>query len=121
MTPASCPAPPSCRPAPPPWPVGDLLTARYGTMDDRHPTSYRKEDLKWNTDSSAASWATYSKIIHEMLCGYSYDLLPPAHRGRSPGFPAARQFKAINVTIPYKKLVMEYCSFIDPRARPSAR
>ena len=28
-----------------------------------------------------------------------------------------RQFKAINVTIPYKKLVMEYCSFIDPRAR----
>ena len=32
-------------------------------------------------------------------------------------FLQRRQFKAINVTIPYKKLVMEYCSFIDPRAR----
>jgi hypothetical protein len=30
---------------------------------------------------------SYSKIIHEMLCGYHYDLCPfPTRRG-SPGFP----------------------------------
>mgnify|MGYP000258450367 FL=1 len=28
-----------------------------------------------------------------------------------------RQFRAINVTIPYKLVVMEYCSYIDPHAK----
>ena len=28
-----------------------------------------------------------------------------------------RDFSGLNVTIPYKKLVMEYCSYIDPRAK----
>ena len=60
---------------------------------------------------------SYSKIIHEMLCGYHYDLCPLPTEEEARSFLTKRQFKAINVTIPYKKLVMEYCSYIDPRAK----
>ena len=60
---------------------------------------------------------SYSKTIHELLCGYSYELCPLPTEADVRAFLQRRQFKAINVTIPYKKLVMEYCSFIDPRAR----
>lgn len=60
---------------------------------------------------------SYSKIIHEMLCGYHYDLCPLPTEEEARAFLAKLQFKAINVTIPYKKLVMEYCSYIDPRAK----
>ena len=60
---------------------------------------------------------SYSKTIHELLCGYSYELCPLPTEADARAFLQRRQFKAINVTIPYKKLVMEYCSFIDPRAR----
>ena len=60
---------------------------------------------------------SYSKIIHEMLCGYHYDLCPLPTEEEARSFLTKRQFKAINVTIPYKKLVMEYCTHIDPRAK----
>ena len=60
---------------------------------------------------------SYSKIIHEMLCGYHYDLCPLPTEEEARAFLIRRQFKAINVTIPYKRLVMEYCTYIDPRAK----
>ena len=60
---------------------------------------------------------SYSKIIHEMLCGYHYDLCPLPTEDEARAFLKKRAFKAINVTIPYKRLVMEYCSYIDPRAK----
>ena len=60
---------------------------------------------------------SYSKIIHEMLCGYRYDLCPLPTEEEARAFLTRRAFKAINVTIPYKRLVMEYCSYIDPRAK----
>ena len=60
---------------------------------------------------------SYSKTIHEMLCGYHYDLCPLPTEEEARAFLKKRAFKAINVTIPYKKLVMEYCSYIDPRAK----
>ncbi len=59
---------------------------------------------------------SYSKIIHEMICGYRYTLCPLPTEAEARDFLTKRSFKAINVTIPYKKLVMEYCSYIDPRA-----
>jgi shikimate dehydrogenase len=59
---------------------------------------------------------SYSKVIHEMLCDYTYDLHPLPTEAGARAFLAAHEFKAINVTIPYKKLVMEYCAQIDPRA-----
>ena len=60
---------------------------------------------------------SYSKIIHEMLCGYRYDLCPLPTEEDARAFLTRRAFKAINVTIPYKRLVMGYCSYIDPRAK----
>ena len=60
---------------------------------------------------------SYSKIIHEMLCGYRYDLCPLPTEEEARAFLTRRAFKAINVTIPYKRLVMGYCSYIDPRAK----
>ena len=60
---------------------------------------------------------SYSKLIHEMLCGYRYDLCPLPTEAEARAFLKKRLFKAINVTIPYKKLDMEYCTYIDPRAK----
>lgn len=60
---------------------------------------------------------SYSKIIHETLCGYRYDLCPLPTEEEARAFLTRRAFKAINVTIPYKRLVMEFCSYIDPRAK----
>ena len=60
---------------------------------------------------------SYSKIIHEMLCGYRYDLCPLPTEEEVRAFMTRRQFRAINVTIPYKLVVMEYCSYIDPHAK----
>lgn len=60
---------------------------------------------------------SYSKIIHEMLCGYRYDLCPLPTEEEARAFLTRRAFKAINVTIPYKRLVMGFCSYIDPRAK----
>ena len=60
---------------------------------------------------------SYSKIIHVMLCGYRYDLCPLPTEEEARAFLTRRAFKAINVTIPYKRLVMGYCSYIDPRAK----
>ena len=60
---------------------------------------------------------SYSKIIHEMLCGYRYDLCPLPNEEEARAFLTRRAFKAINVTIPYKRLVMGFCSYIDPRAK----
>ena len=60
---------------------------------------------------------SYSKIIHEMLCGYRYDLCPLPTEEEVRAFLTRRQFRAINVTIPYKLVVMEYCSYIDPHAK----
>ena len=60
---------------------------------------------------------SYSKIIHEMLCGYRYELCPLPTEAEARAFLEKRAFKAINVTIPYKRLVMESCSYLDPRAK----
>ena len=59
---------------------------------------------------------SYSKIIHERLCGYAYQLHPLPTEAEARRFLEERPFRAINVTIPYKRLVMEYCDEIDPRA-----
>ena len=59
---------------------------------------------------------SYSKIIHERLCGYHYELHPLPTEAEARAFLEARPFRAINVTIPYQRLVVEYCEQIDPRA-----
>lgn len=59
---------------------------------------------------------SYSKIIHEAVCGYSYELCPLPTQAQAHAFMQARSFTAINVTIPYKKLVIPYCDEVEPRA-----
>ena len=59
---------------------------------------------------------SFSKIIHEHLAGYRYELkeLP---REALAQFLEQRDFAAINVTIPYKQAVMAYLDEIDGAAK----
>ena len=59
---------------------------------------------------------SFSKEIHQKLAGYDYQLkeLTPA---QLPDFLKARDFKGINVTIPYKQAVIPYLDEIDHKAR----
>ena len=59
---------------------------------------------------------SYSKIIHEMLCGYHYDLCPLPTEEEARAFLTKRAFKAINVTIPYKEKVISYLDYVSPEA-----
>ncbi len=58
---------------------------------------------------------SFSKIIHEQLADYTYDLIPLTKEAFHI-FMKQRDFQAINVTIPYKELVLPYLDCIDPKA-----
>lgn len=58
---------------------------------------------------------SYSKQIHERLADYSYELCPLT-REEFPIFMEKKDFRAINVTIPYKRDVMPYLAELDPLA-----
>lgn len=60
---------------------------------------------------------SYSKIIHEQLAGYQYELISLPTEAEARAFMERRAFTAINVTIPYKQLVIPYCDEIDPKAK----
>ena len=59
---------------------------------------------------------SFSKIIHEAIADYTYELkeLAPSELD---GFMKARDFLGINVTIPYKQAVIPYLDEIDDAAR----
>ena len=60
---------------------------------------------------------SYSKIIHELLLPqYPYELHPLPTEAEARQFLEQRPFQAINVTIPYKQLVIPYCDTVDPLA-----
>ena len=59
---------------------------------------------------------SYSKIIHEKLGAYSYDLIPLT-REELDVFLKKRDFDGLSVTIPYKQTVIPYCDFISPLAQ----
>ena len=58
---------------------------------------------------------SYSKIIHETLADYTYDLIPLTKEEFIP-FMEKKDFTAINVTIPYKKAVIPYLDELHPLA-----
>ncbi|MBE6878170.1 MAG: AAA family ATPase [Ruminococcaceae bacterium] len=58
---------------------------------------------------------SFSKPIHEQIADYTYDIMPLS-REEFPVFMENRAFDAINVTIPYKEMVIPYCDFIDEKA-----
>ena len=59
---------------------------------------------------------SYSKIIHEKLADYTYDLIPLTREEFSP-FMEKKDFTAINVTIPYKQAVIPYLDEMHPLAK----
>lgn len=59
---------------------------------------------------------SYSKEIHEMLADYTYEL-HPLSKEEFGDFMEKRDFKAINVTIPYKRDVIPFLYEMDDNAR----
>ena len=59
---------------------------------------------------------SYSKQIHEALADYTYDLIPLS-REELTKFMTAKEFAAVNVTIPYKREVIPYLDEMDDRAK----
>ena len=60
---------------------------------------------------------SYSKIIHEQIADYTYELMPLPTEAEARAFMEKRTFASINVTIPYKQLVIPYCDVVDPKAQ----
>ena len=58
---------------------------------------------------------SFSKEIHTALCGYEYELKELAPE-ELDGFMKAKDFRAINVTIPYKQAVIPYLDEIEDTA-----
>lgn len=58
---------------------------------------------------------SFSKPIHEKLAEYTYDLIPLSEEEFHEFFQK-KAFDAVNVTIPYKETVMQYCDVIDEKA-----
>lgn len=59
---------------------------------------------------------SFSKEIHQNLFGYEYNLIEVA-REKLDEFMTNRNFKAVNVTIPYKQEVIKHLYFIDELAQ----
>lgn len=59
---------------------------------------------------------SYSKQIHEAMADYTYQLIPLS-REELTAFMTAKEFAAVNVTIPYKREVIPYLDELDERAK----
>ncbi len=59
---------------------------------------------------------SYSKQIHEALADYTYDLIELTKEGVKE-FMTAKEFSAVNVTIPYKTEVIPYLDAIEKQAK----
>ena len=59
---------------------------------------------------------SFSKPIHEKLANYTYEITPLNHQ-EFLEFMERKEFKAINVTIPYKCDVIPYLYEMDDRAK----
>ena len=60
---------------------------------------------------------SYSKIIHEKIADYTYTLLPLPTEAEARAFFEKREFAAVNVTIPYKQMVIPCCDEVDLHAK----
>lgn len=59
---------------------------------------------------------SYSKLIHESLGRYTYDMLS-LNKEEFEAFMKKRQFNGLNITIPYKKAVIPFCDEVSELAR----
>ena len=58
---------------------------------------------------------SFSPQIHRALAGYDYVLLPTPPEAVEP-LLRVRDFRGLNVTIPYKRTVIPLCDEVEPRA-----
>ena len=58
---------------------------------------------------------SYSQMIHARLADYRYELKEVAPE-KLDAFIEARDFRSLNVTIPYKQAVMKHCAELSPEA-----
>lgn len=58
---------------------------------------------------------SYSKIIHEAMGEYEYDLVS-LEENELAAFAKNGAYSSFNVTIPYKEKIMPFCDFISPQA-----
>ena len=58
---------------------------------------------------------SFSKLIHESLSDITYELIEKS-KDEFDSFMQAKDFSAINVTIPYKEMVIPYLDVVDERA-----
>ena len=58
---------------------------------------------------------SYSKIIHEAMGAYHYDLVELSE-DELENFAKNGEYDGFNVTIPYKKDIMKYCKSVSPKA-----
>ena len=58
---------------------------------------------------------SFSPQIHRALAGYDYVLLPTPPEAVEP-LLRGRDFRGLNVTIPYKRTVIPLCDEVEPRA-----
>ncbi len=59
---------------------------------------------------------SFSKEIHNLLCDYDY-IIKEIPKDELDDFLEKREFRAINVTIPYKERVIPHLSYIDEAAQ----
>ncbi len=59
---------------------------------------------------------SFSKIVHNKLCDYNYEL-NEVSRDKFHEFMTRKDFKAINVTIPYKQAIIPYLDVISDTAK----
>lgn len=59
---------------------------------------------------------SYSKLIHTEFGLYKYDLIEVS-KEKIDKFMQGKSFKGLNVTIPYKKVAIEYCDELSAAAR----
>ena len=59
---------------------------------------------------------SYSKLIHEKIADYSYELQELKPR-ELEDFMRQRAFRGINVTIPYKQTVIPFLDVVDAKAK----
>ena len=58
---------------------------------------------------------SYSKLIHNRLGGYKYELIETQKEGLE-GIIKNNEFNGFNVTVPYKNEVIKYCDVLDETA-----
>ena len=58
---------------------------------------------------------SFSKIVHSMIGDYKYELVE-IEKDNIENFIKEKKFKAVNVTIPYKEIVLKYLDYISPEA-----